>query len=185
MDRGEGIGLPEIIPYDREAAVAYAHRWAYRRNPNFYDYEDLGGDCTNFASQCLYAGTGIMNFTPVYGWYYRGPNDKAPAWTGVPYFYNFLTRSELSPGPLGRQAVLEELRPGDFVQLRFPGRDRFGHTPIVVETGQPPTPENTLVAAHSVDADYRPLDTYTVQGIRYIHILGAYKLREGIDAEAL
>ena len=29
----------ERIPYDRRAAVAYAHQWAYGRNPDFYDYE--------------------------------------------------------------------------------------------------------------------------------------------------
>lgn len=40
--------------YDRRAAVLYAHRWAYGRNPAFYDYEGLGGDCTNFASQCAF-----------------------------------------------------------------------------------------------------------------------------------
>ena len=34
--------------YDRSAAVLYAHQWAYGRNPAFYDYENLGGDCTNF-----------------------------------------------------------------------------------------------------------------------------------------
>ena len=28
--------------YDRRAAVLYAHRWAYGRNPAFYDYEHLG-----------------------------------------------------------------------------------------------------------------------------------------------
>ena len=61
----------ERIPYDRRAAVAYAHQWAYGRNPDFYDYEEIGGDCTNFASQCLYAGTGVMNFDPIYGWFYR------------------------------------------------------------------------------------------------------------------
>lgn len=37
----------ERIPYDRRAAVAYAHQWAYGRNPDFYDYEEIGGDCTN------------------------------------------------------------------------------------------------------------------------------------------
>ena len=42
-----------IHPYDRAAAVLYAHQWAYGRNPAFYDYENLGGDCTNFASQYL------------------------------------------------------------------------------------------------------------------------------------
>ena len=53
-----------LYPYDRQAAVDYAHRWAYHRNPNFYNFDELGGDCTNFASQCLYAGTGVMNYTP-------------------------------------------------------------------------------------------------------------------------
>lgn len=43
-------------PYRRLNAVLYAHRWAYGRNPQFYDYEAIGGDCTNFASQCIYAG---------------------------------------------------------------------------------------------------------------------------------
>ena len=165
--------MPEIIPYDREAAVRYAHRWAYNRNPRFYDYEMLGGDCTNFASQCLYAGTGVMNFTPIYGWYYRNANDKAPAWTGVPYFFNFMIRQEQSPGPFGLEASLNMLLPGDFVQLRF-FEDRYGHTPIIVEVGDPPALSNILVAAHSMDADFRPLDTYQFREIRFIHILGAY-----------
>ena len=44
-------------PYRRLNAVLYAHRWAYGRDPQFYNYEAIGGDCTNFASQCIYAGT--------------------------------------------------------------------------------------------------------------------------------
>ena len=108
-----------MIPYNRFAAVAYAHRWAYGRNPRFYDYEEIGGDCTNYASQCLYAGTGVMNFTPTFGWYYINANEKAPAWTGVEYFRNFLLRDEVSPGPVGQEVSLEELLPGDFVQLSF------------------------------------------------------------------
>ncbi|MCI8422286.1 MAG: amidase domain-containing protein [Lawsonibacter sp.] len=165
--------MPELMPYDRQAAVWYAHRWAYSRNPRFYDFEEIGGDCTNFASQCLYAGTGVMNYTPTFGWYYINGNDKAPAWTGVPYFFNFMTREEASPGPVGLEANPEMLLPGDFVQLRFTN-DRYGHTPIIVEIGDPPTLGNILVAAHSQDADYRPLDTYHYQEIRFIHILGAY-----------
>ena len=74
--------------YNRKAAVAYAHKWAFGRNPAFYDYELIGGDCTNFASQCIYAGSGIMNFTPTFGWYYIDANQKAPAWTGVEYLWN-------------------------------------------------------------------------------------------------
>ena len=162
----------EVIPYDREAAIAYAHQWAYGRNPEYFDYEKIGGDCTNYASQCLYAGTGVMNFTPTYGWYYRDANDKAPAWTGVPYFFNFMTRTQEDEGPFGIQAPLERCLPGDFAQLYFRG-EQFGHTPIIVAMGEPITLENTLVAAHSYDADYRPLSTYPFQELRFIHILGA------------
>ena len=82
--------------YDRAAVVLYAHQWAYGRNPAFYDYEQLGGDCTNFASQCVYAGSGVMNFTPTYGWYYIDSDQKAPAWTGVPFFFDFITRGAAS-----------------------------------------------------------------------------------------
>lgn len=160
-----------LVDYDRNAVVAYAHRWAYGRNPDFYDYENLGGDCTNFASQCIYAGSGVMNFTPTFGWYYIDANQKAPAWTGVPYLYNFLTRQNHSIGPIGRPCELEELLPGDLIQLSFKGEE-FHHSPIVVSVGTPVTPENVLVAAHSYDADNRPLSTYEYKAARYVHILG-------------
>jgi len=176
--------MPVIIPYDRATAVRYAHRWAYERNPRFYDYEEIGGDCTNFASQCLYAGTGVMNYTPTFGWYYISANDKAPAWTGVPYFFNFMTRKERSPGPFGLETNLEMLLPGDFVQIRFTN-DRYGHTPIVVEIGTPVTLDNILVAAHSEDADYRPLSSYNYQTLRFIHILGAFPQGGTQTAESL
>jgi len=44
--------------YNRAAAVAYADQWSandpdYVRNP---DYPNFDNDCTNFASQVLYAG---------------------------------------------------------------------------------------------------------------------------------
>jgi hypothetical protein len=59
--------------YDRQNAVDYAHKWAYSRNPAYYDYENLGGDCTNFVSQCVYAGARVMIYG-VCGWYYSDPN---------------------------------------------------------------------------------------------------------------
>lgn len=163
-----------LAPYDRHSAVLYAHQWAYGRNPAFYDYEHLGGDCTNFASQCLYAGSGVMNFTPTYGWYYIDANQKAPAWTGVPYLYGFLLRRQHSPGPWARLCALEELQPGDVVQLSFDG-ETFRHTPVVVSVGQPVTPETLLLAAHSYDADRRPLSTYTYQAIRCLKIMGVWR----------
>lgn len=165
----------QIVPYNRRAAVEYAHRWAYSRNPRYYDYEEIGGDCTNFASQCLYAGSKVMNFTPTYGWYYIDANNKSPSWTGVPYFYNFLTRAEKTAGPFGAETTIEYMLPGDFVQLRFEGREVFSHTPVIVSVGNPPTIQNILVAAHSIDADWRPVDTYPFEEIRFLHVLGAAK----------
>lgn len=166
--------MPQLHPYDRDAAVLYAHQWAYGRNPRFYDYEYLGGDCTNFASQCIYAGSGVMNFTPTYGWYYLDANRKAPAWTGVPYLYNFLIRGNFSIGPLAEPCQLEDLLPGDLIQLSFKG-ETFQHSPIVVSVGNPVTPENVLIAAHSYDADNRPLSTYEYRMIRFLHITGVMR----------
>ena len=160
--------------YNRAAAVAYAHAWAYRSNPRYYNYEELGGDCTNFASQCLYAGSGIMNFTPTWGWYYLDADRKAPAWTGVQYLWNFLTRTRQSVGPVGEACALEDLQPGDLVQLSFDGTT-FGHTPFVIAVEQPVTPQTVFVAAHTQDADYRPLSTYVYQSLRCLRITGVVR----------
>ncbi len=165
-----------MLPYDRRAAVEYAHQWAFGRNPAFYDFSEIGGDCTNFASQCLYAGAGVMNFTPDFGWYYIDPNNRAPAWTGVPYFWDFMTRAQRSVGPWGAQTTMNFIRPGDFVQLRFKETQTvFAHTPVIVSVGSPPRLDNVLVAAHSHDADNRPLNTYqNVEEMRFLHIMGVF-----------
>ncbi|MCI8304457.1 MAG: amidase domain-containing protein [Lawsonibacter sp.] len=163
-----------LYPYDRQSAVDYAHRWAYHRNPRFYNFDELGGDCTNFASQCLYAGSGVMNYTPTFGWYYITVNNRAPAWTGVRFFYDFLTRGKENPGPVGQEASIDQVNPGDFVQISF-ANDVFRHNPVIVAIEGTPSLENILVAAHSDDADYRPLSTYPAQSLRFIHILGVYR----------
>ena len=157
--------------YRREDAVDYARRWAYGRNPAYYDYSALGGDCTNFVSQCVYAGCGVMNYTPDFGWYYLSPDDKAPAWTGVEYFYRFFTRAERNPGPVARLCLVEELQAGDVVQLCFQG-DEYTHTVLVINARKGEGLHGILVAAHTNDALNRPLDSYEYQGIRCLHIMG-------------
>ena len=162
--------MSRLIPYNRAAAVRYAHRWAYGRNPLYYDYENIGGDCTNFASQCVYAGSGVMNYTKDLGWYYWNANDKAPAWTGVEYFYNFMTRQAETVGPVAVTASISQLMPGDVVQLSFNGSS-WNHSPVVMSLlrSPPSSPVDVLVAAHSYDADHRPLSTYSYQAIRFLH----------------
>jgi hypothetical protein len=168
--REEGGNMP-LKPYDRDAAVRYAHRWAYSRNPAYFDFSELGGDCTNFVSQCIYAGSGVMNFTPTYGWYYINAQNRAPAWTGVQYLHNFLLRSNDSIGPRAVLADLEDMRPGDVIQLSFQGTE-YQHTALVVAAFGLKLPNTVLVAAHSMDTDYRPLSTYDYKRLRCLHILG-------------
>lgn len=154
--------------YNRQKAVDYAHRWAFGRNPAYYNFDKLGGDCTNFISQCLFAGTGVMNYTPTYGWYYNSVSSRSPSWTGVQYLYNFLTKGG-SPGPHGVPCGLEQVEPGDIIQLSFNGKG-YTHSLIVVDTGTVPQPEDVLVATHTQDSDNRPLSSYKYILYRCIHI---------------
>ena len=165
------------IPYKRQLAAAYANEWAYRRNPDYYDFSKIGGDCTNFASQCILAGCGVMNYRSTYGWYYRSLRDRAPSWTSVTYLYRFLTTNQ-GPGPYGRLAELSEAEPGDIVQLRFLGNEAFGHSPVITSVGEEPTLDSVLVAAHSMDCGSRPLSTYkNLAAVRVIHLEGARRWR--------
>lgn len=158
--------------YNRDKAVAYAHKWAFGRNPAFYDFSYIGGDCTNFASQVLYAGSKIMNYTPTFGWYYLSTNNRTPSWTGVNQLYNFLIGNK-GAGPQGEEVSIGEIMRGDIIQLSFDGTI-FAHSPIVVDEGER-TPSSILLAAHSDDSDFRPLSSYAYRSIRFIHIYNVGK----------
>lgn len=160
------MGCMRILEYNRELALSYARTWAFKRNPAFYDFSAIGGDCTNFASQCIYAGAKVMNYTPTFGWFYKSVNDRTPSWTGVEYLYNFLVNNE-GVGPFAKEVPLSELEVGDIVQLGRATGD-FYHSPVVVgfSRGQ------ILVAAHSYDAFNKPLNSYVFEQARGIHILG-------------
>ena len=159
--------------YNRARAVEYARRWALSRNPLFTNFAGRGGDCTSFVSQCIYAGSCQMNFTPDFGWYYINQNDRAPAWSSVEYLYDFLTgRRDFMQmnggiGPYGFEVDSTGAIEGDVVQLADETED-FYHTLIIsgFSEGQ------TLVCAHTNDALYKPLSTYNFSSLRYIHIEG-------------
>ncbi len=163
-----------IFEYNRERAVKYAHEWALKRNPEYYNFEDIGGDCTNFASQVIYAGSAVMNFTPLFGWYYFSPSKRSPSWTGVNFLYNFLINNK-GPGPFAEIVDIKGVKPGDIVQLSFDDIGIFNHSLVIVDTGNEPGLENILVATHSDDHDNYPLYNYDWKEIRFIHILGVKK----------
>ena len=162
-------------PYNRERAVNYAETWALRRNPLFLNFAGRGGDCTNFTSQCLLAGSCTMDFTPDFGWYYVSSEDRAPAWTSVAFFYDFITEQPVFAaenrgiGPFGREVRAREIEVGDFIQLADEAGDYY-HTLII--TGF--EPNDILVCAHTDDALNRRLSTYNFASLRFIHIDGVH-----------
>lgn len=165
------IFILQNIEYNRAAAVTYALDWAYRRNPIYYDFEEIGGNCTNFVSQCLYAGCGVMNYAEQNGWYYIDINDRAPSWTGVPFLRDFLLTNE-GAAVYGAEAPLENLGIGDVIQLRNSTGILY-HTLFISMIREPVNPMNIYVCAHSFDARNRRLSTYDYDRAEGIHIIGA------------
>ena len=164
----------DIIPFDIENAIKYAHRWALDRNPEYLDFDELGGDCTNYVSQILSAGGCPMDKTPIFGWYYIEDSDKSPSWTGVEQLYKYLVK-EKEYGIVAREIDLNEVEAGDIVQLSFNGKT-FQHTPFIVSvtrnTDQSVSYDRIKICAHSFDSENRPLDTYKWRNIRFIRIVG-------------
>ena len=163
----------KIYEYDRNLAVNYAREWDYKRNPKYYDFSSIGGDCTNFVSQCIFSGCSVMNYN-ANGWYYISLQKRSPSWTGVEFFYDFMTGAPEfaaengGTGPFGFEITLDRVRPGDVIRLADEAGD-FYHTLIVsmVEGGE------IYVCAHSDDALDRPLSSYNNASERAIMIAGA------------
>lgn len=159
--------------YDRLRAVEYAKRWALDRNPLFSNFAGRGGDCTSFVSQCLLAGCCTMNFTNDFGWYYISDSNRAPTWSSVEFFYDFIVGDPLfvsengGIGPFGIETSPENVKEGDIVQLANTSGD-FYHTLIITGFDG----ENTLVSAHTNDALNKPLSEYNYASLRYIKIEG-------------
>ncbi len=152
--------------YVRSRALDYAREWAMKRNPAYLNFDNLGGDCTNFASQCLYAGSGVMNPTKVYGWYYYSSYNRTASWTGVEYLYRFLLNNR-GVGPYAQAVDAARAEPGDIVQLGH-ADGTFYHSPVIVGKAD----GELFVAAHTFDAYMRPLSSYVFDQARFLHILG-------------
>lgn len=151
--------------YNRDASVNYAKIWAYKRNPKYYNFDNIGGDCTSFVSQCLYEGCKTMNYKKHIGWYYNSIKDRAPSWSGVEFLYDFLTKNR-SVGPSAIVTNDKLIEKGDIIQLKFSGNNQFSHSLFVVNKEN----DNIFVAAHTDDVFYRSLLSYEYNSIRFLHI---------------
>lgn len=163
----------EEIQYNRQKVLDYAQKWAYGRNPKYYNFDSVGGDCTSFVSQCIYAGSNIMNYSKQNGWFYINGNNKSPSWSGVEFLYNFLTTNKLV-GPYGKEVSKNEIKVGDIAQLSFNGNS-FGHTLLVTKIVGKLSLSQIFISSHTFDSFNKRISEYDFEKIRFVHIEGVRK----------
>ena len=142
----------------REKAVEYALKWALSRNENYYDFTYLGGDCTNFISQCLHAGGFKMNYN-INGWYFNSLNSRSPAWSGVDEFWDFSVKNNSNSGVKLKPCAINELEVSDVIQL-YNGV-KYYHMLIVTNVNG-----EVKVSAHDNNARNVPLRYYNYLSLR-------------------
>ncbi len=181
-----------LTTYNRTAAVNYARTWAYKRNSAWGNFDGMGGDCTNFASQVLNAGGIPMDTGGDYFWFYKkmgsgpGKDTRSASWSGVKELYEYIvanTRYNGINGPQGKVVNRNDVKPGDLIQIDLVDKNgrtdgKYDHTVIVTKAEW----QGILwwkkfvieVAAHTTDRKDYNLDNYK-GNFRYIQILGYRK----------
>lgn len=173
--------MKKFMEYKRSEAVEYARTWSLYRNPKYKDYDPWGGDCTNYISQCVYAGK--IPFDEQGGdimgkWYWYGEYSRTPSWTSADAFSRYiLNNNDENSMNYGIYAVLaeyNELEIGDIVQLVYEGVAY--HTMIVTQVilDNKNYLLDYLICQHTEDLLDYPLSK-KVGEKRYIKILGYYK----------
>ncbi len=155
--------------YNRSNATQYALEFWNKRNSNYLNFDSLGGDCTNFISQCLFAGGYEMDYTNM-GWFYRTGNDRSYSWTGVYEMFNYLTTNENPSFPRAKLVDFNEVEVGDLIQIDAFG-DRFHHTAIITKIIEPISLSTIFITCHTRDAKNKPLASYNARRIRFLKMI--------------
>lgn len=140
--------------YDRSRAVQYADQWWDKGNPAYIEFEV---DCSNYISQCLFAGGAPMHYTGKRdsGWWYKGRYNGQELWSyswAVAHsLQRYLTQNK---GGLRAEEVPEAamLEPGDIISYDWDGNGRYQHSTIVTAKDANGMP---LVNAHTVPSYHR------------------------------
>lgn len=111
--------------YNRSDAVRYATKYALVWNPSFRDFNNM--DCTNFVSQCLFAGGWPMMEWPLNWW--STDSESSKAWASASLFGKYMQEYRIAV-----ECKREELAPGDILTNAKPGND-FNHFMFVTGIG--------------------------------------------------
>jgi Putative amidase domain len=122
-----------MATYNRSTAVTYAKGWWNSTNPMF---GRMSNDCTNFVSQCVFAGGwpmvgshNVLDRAKDNQWWFGGSRFTTASytWGGAQNFYRFLSVSGRGSKlfEIGAECVEEigQMRDGDVVQMK----DATGH----------------------------------------------------------
>ncbi|WHY77303.1 amidase domain-containing protein [Neobacillus sp. WH10] len=164
------MGVVDPYPYDANAAVNYALKWALYRNLDYRDYDPIGSDCTNFVSQAVYAGgkgmvvsPGIDLFSP---WVIDKDNywftvkvpialgivdiKSSASWVNVEAFYKYWApRVNYVEETWSPMQIYYDARPGDVLQYRYAGSGRRWHSLFV--TGKDTNLRTLYISQHVTD----------------------------------
>jgi cell wall-associated NlpC family hydrolase len=146
----------------RRRAIEYADHWAgsaddpHRANPEYENFGDGGGDCTNFASQVMRAGglkdvgNGIDDWHrgDADDWYYNNGihfpwNDRSNTWSVAQANRDFIVNSGrgnvVGTAPMPTRAALDPLAPskaglvpGDLIYYHDTATGTINHTAVYV-----------------------------------------------------
>lgn len=162
------------IKYHRHLAKDYANRWWDQPNPEFISFDV---DCTNFVSQCLYAGGAPINYTGKRenGWWYKSEKGNAQwsfSWS-VAHSLQLYLLTNTSGLVAERVDSPKLLQIGDCIMYDWDGDGRFQHSTIVTGKDAAGMP---LVNARSTNSkmrywDYRDSPAWSARTIyRFFHI---------------
>lgn len=171
-----GIAGSKEVRYRREEAAAYADRWWKDGNPEF---EVFDVDCTNYVSQCLFAGGAPINYTGKRetGWWYKGYNGAQEWWSFSWAVSDSLQRylsGERNSG-LRAEAVErpDQLMLGDVILYDWDGNGHYQHSTIVTafDAGGMPLVNARTVSSRHRFWDYRDSYAWTDRtAYRFFHI---------------
>lgn len=170
--------------YNVEAAVDYAFEWVGERNYEgvYLAYDEYGGNCQNFASQCLYAGGIDMDIkgysSAQWKFYsktlneYQAASGRSYSWTGVEPFFDYCEVNTGTGLVCHTDWGTAYTEVGDIIQVG--AMHQWRHSLFVTDViyDENGYAQHIIVASNTADRINYPLRAYIYTAPRLIHIVG-------------